>query len=91
MFHVNLANLRFADYIDGLTEEGQELEALVEGLDKTCTRYKIEISAEIIKPMTNGANGTKREIKVKWRKLSVVKSFKDLGFFPNILLHSITQ
>ena len=34
----NITNLRFADYIDALAEEEQELEALVESLDKTCTR-----------------------------------------------------
>ena len=34
----NITNLRFADDIDALTEEEQELEALVESLDKACTR-----------------------------------------------------
>ena len=37
----NITNLRFADDIDVLAEKEQELEALVESLDKTCTRYKI--------------------------------------------------
>ena len=53
----NITNLRFADDIDALAEEEQELEALVESLDKTCTRYKMEISAEKTKLMTNSANG----------------------------------
>ena len=48
----NVTNLRFADDIDALAEEEQELEAQVESLDKTCTRYKMEISAEKPKPMT---------------------------------------
>ena len=43
---VSIGNLRFADDIDALAEEEQELEALVESLDKICTRYKMEISAE---------------------------------------------
>ena len=51
----NVTNLRFADDIDALAEEEQELEALVESLDKTCTRYKMEISAEKTKLMTNSA------------------------------------
>ena len=34
----NITNLRFADDIDVLAEEEQELEALVESLHKTCTR-----------------------------------------------------
>ena len=42
----NITNLRFADDIDALAEEEQELEAPVESLDKTCTRYKMDISAE---------------------------------------------
>ena len=41
-----ITNLRFADDIDALAEEEQELEALVESLDKTCTRYKMEINAD---------------------------------------------
>ena len=42
----NIPNLLFADDIDALAEEERELEALVESLDKTCTRYKMEISAK---------------------------------------------
>ena len=34
----NTTSLRFADDIDALAEEEQELEAIVENLDKTCTR-----------------------------------------------------
>ena len=71
----NIANMRFADDIDALAEEEQELEAL----DKTYTRYKREISAEKTKLMTNSANGIQREIKVKGQKLGTVTSFKYLG------------
>ena len=49
--------------IDGiypLAEEGQELEILDKGLDKTGTRYKMEISAENTKLMTNNANSIQR-------------------------------
>ena len=77
----NITNLRFADDIDALAEEEQELEALVERLDKTCTRYKMEISAEKTKLMTNSVTGIQREreIKVKGQKLGTVTSFKYLG------------
>ena len=71
-------NLRFAADIDALAEEEQELEVLVESLDKTCTRYKMEISAEKTKLMTSSANGIQREIKVKGQKLGTVTSFKYL-------------
>ena len=60
-------------------EEKQEQEALVENLDNTCTRYKMEISAKKTKLMTNSANGIQREIKIKGQKLGTVTSFKYLG------------
>ena len=70
----------------------QELEPPVESLDKTCTRYKMEISAEKTKLMTNSANGIQREIKIKGQTLGTVTSFKylgavvsDDGFKPEVL------
>ena len=68
----NITNLRIADDIYALAEEEQELESR----DKTCTRYKMKISAEKTKLMTNRANGIQREIKVKGQKLGTVTSFK---------------
>ena len=55
----NITNLEFADDVDALAEEEQESDALVESLDKTCTRYKMKISAEKTRLMTNSANGIK--------------------------------
>ena len=75
----NINNLRFADDIGAQVEGEQELEALVESLDKTCTWYKMELSAEKTKLMTNSANGIQREIKVKGQKLGTLTSFKYLG------------
>ena len=88
----NITNLRFAVDIDDIAEEEQKLEAPAERLDKIFTRYKIEISAEKTKLMTNSANGTQREIKVKGQKLGTVTSFVlgavvlDDGSKPEILL-----
>ena len=48
----NIISLRFTDTIDALAEEEQELEALVESNDKTCTMYKMDITAEKTKLMT---------------------------------------
>ena len=48
----NVTNLRFDDDIDVLAEEDQELEALVESLVKTCTKFKVENGAEKTKLMT---------------------------------------
>ena len=73
----NITNLRFADDIDAIAEEEQQLEALVDSRDKTCTRYKMEIRAEKTKLMTNSANGI--QIKEKGQKLGTVTSFNYLG------------
>ena len=70
----NITNLEFADGIDAQSEEEQELEALLESLDKTCTRYKMEISAEKTRLVTDSANGILREIKVKGQNLGTVQA-----------------
>ena len=69
---------RFADYIDGLAGEEQELANLVERLDKASTTYGMEIIAEQTKLMTNNTNGINTEIKVNGQKLETVTSFKYL-------------
>ena len=46
----NISNLRIAYNIDALAEE-----ALINSLDKTCTRYKMKISAKKSKLITNNA------------------------------------
>ena len=63
----NITNLRFADDIYALAEEEQVLEALLKSLNKTCARYKMKISAEKTKLMTNSANCIQRGIKVSGR------------------------
>ena len=73
-----IANLRFADDIDGLAGEEEELANLVERLDKASTAYSMEISAEKTKLMTN-TSGINTEIKVNGHKLEIVTSFKYLG------------
>ena len=56
----------------------QEIEALVARLDKTYTRYKIEINVKKAKLMINSVSGIQREIKVEGQKLVTVTSFKHL-------------
>ena len=74
-----ITNLRFADDIDGLAGEEEELAKLVECLDKASTAYSMEISAEKTKLMTNNTSGINTEIKVNAQKLETVTSFKYLG------------
>ena len=87
-----ITNLRFADDIDGLAGEQEELANLVECLDKASTAHSMEISAKKTKLMTNNTSGINREIKVNGQKLETVTSFKylvsvitDEGSKPEIL------
>ena len=80
-----ITNLRFADDIDGLAGEEEELAKLVERLNKASTAYGIEISAEKTKLMTNNTSGINTETKVNGQKLETVTSFKNQGSQPEIL------
>ena len=74
-----ITHLRFADDIDGLAGEEEELANLVERLDEACTAYGMEISPEKTKLLTNDTGGINTEIKVNGQKLDTVTSFKYLG------------
>ena len=74
-----ITNFRFADDIDGLAGEEEELAKLVERLDEASTAYGMEISTEKTKLMTNNTRGINTEIKVNGQKLETVTSFKYLG------------
>ena len=74
-----ITNLRFADDIDVLAGEEEELANLVEHLDKASTAYGMEISAENTKLMTNTTSGINTEIKVNGQKLETITSFKYMG------------
>ena len=52
-----ITNPRFADDIDSLAGEEEELAKLVERLYKASTAYGIEINAEKTKLITNNASG----------------------------------
>ena len=74
-----ITNRCFADDIDGSAGEEEELEKLVERLDKASAAYGMGISAEKTKLMTNNISGINTEIKVNGQKLETVTSFKYLG------------
>ena len=71
-----ITNLRFADDIDGLAGEEDELANLVEPLDKAFTAYGMEISAETTMLIAINTSGINAEIKVNGQKLETVRSFK---------------
>ena len=65
--------------IDALAEDEQELATLAESLDKTCKRYKMEISAKMAKLTENSTNDIQKQLKVKGQKLGTVTRFIYLG------------
>ena len=73
-----ITNLRFADDIDGLAEQEQELFQLVHHLEEASTANGIQISAEETQLMTNNTNGIST-ITIDNKKLETVRSFKYLG------------
>ena len=70
-----ITNLHFADDINGLAGEEEELAKLVERPDKASTAYGMEIKAKKIKLMTNNTSGINTEIKINGQKLETVKNF----------------
>ena len=74
-----VTNFRFADDIVVNAEEEEEAGVLIDRLDRTITRYKMEIGPDKTKVMTNNPNGFQREIKIKGQRLDEVENFKYLG------------
>ena len=74
-----ITNFLFADDIVVNAEEEEEAGVLVDRLDRTTTRYKMEIGPDKTKVMTNNQNGFQREIKIKGQRLEEVENFKYLG------------
>ena len=62
-----ITNFRFADDIVVNAEVEEKAGVLVDRLDTTTTRYKMEIGPDKTKVMTNNRNGFQREIKIKVR------------------------
>ena len=73
-----ITNLRFADDLDCLAGEEEDLANLVERLDKASTAYGMEISAEKTKLTTNNTSGINTEIKVNEQKLEIATNFNYL-------------
>ena len=57
-----ITNLRFADDIDGLAGEEEELANLVERLEKASTAYCMKISVKKTELMTNNTSDINTEI-----------------------------
>ena len=69
----------FADDIDGLAGQEQELVKLVNHLEEASTAYGMQINAEKTQLMTNNTNGISTDNTIDNKKLETVRSFKYLG------------
>ena len=80
----DVSSTRFADDIDGLAGEEEELVNLVNRVDETSARYGMDISAEKNpKLMTNSSNAIRSCITAHGQELETVKQFKYLGAIIN--------
>ena len=71
-----ITNFRLADDIVVNAEEEEEAGVLVDRLERTTTRYKMEIGPDKTKVMTNNPHGFQTEIKIKGQRLEEVENFK---------------
>ena len=69
-----ITNFHFADDIFVNAEEDEEAGVLVDRLNTTTTRYKMEICHDKTKVMTNNPNGFQREIKIKDKRSEARRS-----------------
>ena len=74
-----ITNLRrFADDIDAIAGDKQELANILKRLDKTSSDYGMEINAEKTKLMTNNSNGIQERILVNGKQLETIANLKYL-------------
>ena len=71
-----ITKLHFADDINSLAGEEEELAKLIECLDKVSTAYGMDISAEKTKLVTNTTSDINTEIKGSGQKVETVTSLK---------------
>ena len=74
-----ITNLRFADDIDGLAGQEQELVSLIKHLDETSTAYGMQLNTEKTQLMTSNTNGISTDITIDNKNLETVLGFKYLG------------
>ena len=79
-----ITNLRFADDIDSLAGQEQEVVKLVNHLEEASTVYGMQIQAEKTQSMTNNTNSISADIAIDNKKLETVRSFKYLGAIVSV-------
>ena len=71
-----ITNLRFAEDIDGLAGQEQELVKLVNQPEEVSTAYSTHFNAERTQLMTDSTNGISTDITIDNKKLETACSFK---------------
>ena len=71
-----ITNFRCAAEVVVNAEEEEETDVLIDRLDRTTTRYKMEFGPDKTKVMTNNPNGFQREIKINGQRLEEVENIK---------------
>ena len=66
-------------FVDDIVVNEEEVGVLIDRLDRTTTRYKMEVGPDKTKVITNNPDGFQREIKIKGQRLEEVENFKYLG------------
>ena len=74
-----ITNVRFADNIDGLTGQEQELIKLINHIEEAFTAYGMQISAKKTQLMTNNTAVISTDITIDNKKLETLRSSKYLG------------
>ena len=74
-----ITNLRFADDIDRLAGQEQELVKLINNLEEASMTYGMRVSAEKTQLMTISTNDIRTDITIDNKKLETVRSFRCLG------------
>ena len=74
-----ITNFCFPEDIVVNAEEEEVAGVQIDRLDKTTTRYKMEIGPDKTIVMTNNPNGFQREAMIKGQRLEEVENFKYLG------------
>ena len=79
-----ITNLRFADDIDSLAGQEQELVKLVNHLEEASIVYSMQISAEKTQLITNNTNGISTDITIDNKKLEIVRNYKYMGAIVSV-------
>ena len=69
-----LTNFKLSDNIDGHVDSETELQQLVGRIERASKNYRMEISGELTKLMTNNNNDMPTDVQIDWNTLDEVQT-----------------